>query len=272
MEEKLLTAGQFAKLARTTKRTVTWYSDKGILSPTKVGETGYRYYKDKQILDFQVILLLRKLGFSIEEINNLLRKSKSLEDLFRMKRSVVAQEINDLKIILNNLENYYKNLEQNGTLVSPKVKVSKPFSIYSIQKEGPYAKIKDYCLELISCFNKIPKDSIYLTMFLERNYLPGKAKMKIGVIVKGEMVLKEKSKGLVEKDRMPSYKTLSYTHIGSGSVLSMLWQELGKYARQKRYREDSSLPFKYIEFYKKTSLNGFENEEGMIFEINMPIL
>ncbi|RJQ24430.1 MerR family transcriptional regulator, partial [Candidatus Parcubacteria bacterium] len=53
MEEKLLTAGEFAKLARTTKRTVVWYGREGILPPFKIGENGYKYYKAHQILDFQ---------------------------------------------------------------------------------------------------------------------------------------------------------------------------------------------------------------------------
>ena len=31
MSDTLLTAGQFARLARTTKRTILWYDEKGVL-------------------------------------------------------------------------------------------------------------------------------------------------------------------------------------------------------------------------------------------------
>lgn len=272
MKENLLTAGQFAKLARTTKRTITWYSDQGILHPFKINDAGYRYYKPRQILDFQVILLLRKLRFSIEDIKAYLAKNNSLKDLFKLKKDVVRQEINDLQTALKNLDSFYNNMDSNGTLVAPSLKEVKSFAIYYIQKEGPYVKIKDYCFEFKSYFKKIPQGSAYLTLFLDRNYQPNKAKMKIGVIERRGMVLKKDAKRIVGKEFIPSYKTLSYVHEGSGAVLSMLWQELGRYARKNGYKENNNLPFYYLEFYRKTSLNEFTDEENMIFEINLPVL
>lgn len=272
MEDNLLTAGQFAKLARTTKRTITWYSDQGILCPFKINNARYRYYKQQQILDFQVILLLRKLKFSIEEIKVYLVKNNTLKDLFKLKKDVVSQEINDLQTALNNLDNFYGNLDSNGTLVAPQLKEIKPFFIYYIQKEGAYAKIKDYCFELKSYFKKIPQESVYLTLFLDKNYQPKEAKMKIGVIAKKGMILKKEAESIAKKEFIFSYKALSCVHRGSGAVLSMLWQELGKYARKNGYKENNNLPFYYLEFYKKTSLNEFTDEENMIFEINLPIL
>ncbi|MEK7451216.1 MAG: MerR family transcriptional regulator [Patescibacteria group bacterium] len=272
MKENLLTAGQFAKLSRTTKRTITWYSDQGILHPFKVNNSGYRYYKTQQILDFQVILLLRKLRFSIEEIKTYLAKNNSLQDLFKLKKEVVSQEINDLQTALSNLDNFYSNLDSNGTLVAPKFETIKPFFVYYIQKEGSYAKIKDYCFELQSYFKKISQDSIYLTLFLDRNYQPKKAKMKIGVIKRNGMILKKEADGVVKKEFIPAYRTLSYIHKGSGAVLSLLWQELGKYARKNGYKENKSLPFAYLELYRKTSLNDFKDEASMVFEINSPVI
>ncbi|MDP2638129.1 MAG: MerR family transcriptional regulator [Candidatus Levybacteria bacterium] len=272
MEENLFTAGQFAKLARTTKRTITWYSDQGILLPFKINHARYRYYKQRQILDFQVILLLRKLRFSIEEIKTFLAKNNSLKDLFKLKKDIVCQEIKDLQTALGNLDSFYSNLESNGTLVAPQLKEVKAFSIYYIQKEGPYAKIKEYCFELKSYFKKIPQNSVYLTLFLDKSYQPKKAKMKIGIICEESMSLREEAKDIVKKECIFSYRALSHVHKGSGAVLSMLWQELGDYAGKKGYKANGNLPFYYLEFYIKTSLNGFTDEENMIFEINYPVL
>ena len=62
MHQNLLTPAEFAKLARTTKRTVLWYAEKGILLPHTTSESGYRLYLPEQIIDFQSILLtLRQL-------------------------------------------------------------------------------------------------------------------------------------------------------------------------------------------------------------------
>lgn len=272
MDENLLTTGQFAKLSRTTKRTITWYSDQGILQPFKISGAGYRYYKQQQILDFQVILLLRKLRFSIKEIKDYLAKNDSLKDLFKLKKDFVSQEINDLQSALRNLNRFYSNLDSNGTLVAPSLEKIKPFVVYYIQKEGPYAKIRDYCFELKSYFEKIPQDCVYLALFLDRNYQPKKAKMKIAVIERRGLSLKKEADGIVKKEILPAYKTLTYIHKGSGAVLSMLWQELSRYAQKNGYKENKNLPFVCLEYYRRTSLNDFKDEENMIFEINLPIV
>jgi DNA-binding transcriptional MerR regulator len=42
MKKDYITAGEFARLACTTKRTILWYDQKGILKPTKIGESGIK--------------------------------------------------------------------------------------------------------------------------------------------------------------------------------------------------------------------------------------
>lgn len=270
MTNDMITAGQFAKLARTTKRTVTWYDEKGLLKPAIVEENGYRYYQPYQIIDFQVILLLRKLGFSIEEIKEYLNNNHSLKDLFKLKEKVVRDQIHELEKSLINITGYYKSLDNNGTLVEPEVKEMKPFAIYYIEKEGQYAKIKEYGQELKSYFAKIPQNAVYLTIFFG-GYDPEKAKMKIGVIAQDTMQLKKKAEKIVKKETIPTFKSLVYTHHGSGTLVSLLWQELAKYRQQKGLAQDMSLPFLDMEFYKRTSLNKPMEEDNMIFELYLPI-
>lgn len=271
MSNNLLKIGDFAKLARTTKRTVLWYEEKGLLQPFFTDESGYRYFKPAQIIDFQVILLLRKLNFSIEEIKAYLKKNDSLKDLFKLKRSLVEEEIARLQKSLKDIDGYYHNLDKGGLLVNPQVKEVKSFDIYFTDVVGAYADIKDYALKLKSYFAKIPKDAIYLTIFMEPGYEPKKAKMRIGVICQKGMQLKNDAEGIVNKWTIPEYKALTYIHTGSGALLSLLWQELDKYRRIKGHDLRISLAFSSLELYKLTSLNYPINENGMIFEIHLPI-
>lgn len=270
MQHSLLTAGQFAKLARTTKRTVLWYDEQGLLQPASSGDNGYRYYEPRQIIDFQVILLLRKMRFSIEEIRQYLAKDNSLKDLFQLKQAVVKKEIADLKRMLGRVTSYYHNLDTNGTLTNPEVATIQPFTIYSITKEGQYAKIKDYCLELRSHFVRIPRNATYLTIFFS-GYEPKKAKMKIGVIAQDGMTLKKEAAHVVSKEMLPRFKALKYLHKGPGTLVSLLWQELAKYMRSHDVQPDRSLPFVDLELYRTTSLNGQTDEDEMVFELLLPI-
>ena len=76
----LITAGELAKLAGTTKRTVLWYDQKGVLTPKEVSTEGIRLYSENQVLDYQKVLLLTDLGVSLKEIKEYL--DNSLDKLF----------------------------------------------------------------------------------------------------------------------------------------------------------------------------------------------
>lgn len=271
MDKNLLTAGQFAKLASTTKRTVTWYDQEGILEPFYIDKSGYRFYKPEQIIDFQVILLLRQLNFSIDQIKEFLSKNASLKHMFKLKRKLLADEIDSLKRKLTTIDSYYKSFEKEGVLVQPKMTNVPSFNIYYLQKEGPYSKIYEYGLELKSYFKKLPKNAAFIAVFEETEFKPVKSKFKVGVVIRKGMELKKEAKDLVFKKALPKYKALSYTHIGSPSLLSFHWKQLEKYAAFHNLKQNLTLPFTDIELYKHTGFNGVIREDQMITEMHLPI-
>lgn len=269
MRTELLSAGEFAKLARTTKRTVLWYDEKGILEPYHIDSKGYRFYKPGQIIDFQTVLLLRRLDFSLAEIEQYLAKGSSLGKLFKLKRLTIEQEIATLKRMLAATNTFYGNLDATGTLVKPKLKKIKYFEILYIEKTGPYAKIKDYCLELTDLVSGVSDKAVFLTAFQDHRYSPDKARMLIGIIATPR--IKPKSKA-VQRLKTPAHTALTYEHHGSGTLLSLLWKELDRYRRKQKLKLDTTLPFADIELYKRTSLNGEPNEDLMEFELQLPIV
>lgn len=247
MEQNLLTAGEFAKLARTTKRTVLWYAEKGILKPYKIDSSNYRWYAPEQIIDFQGLLLMRKLGFSIADIQQYLVKGQSLQQLFKAKRTQIKQQLAVLERSLAETESYYKNLATTNTLVEPYVKKQSSFEIYYIDRQGSYAKIKEYIYELRDMFTSLPGDATFLTIFVDSEYNPKNATMKIGVVRRSHVV--PKPGALLLKLAIPSYKALCHRHVGSPELLSLLWRELEKYRVKKELAIDTSLPFADLEFY-----------------------
>ena len=253
MPNNLLTAGEFARLASTTKRTILFYAEKGILPPKKIDSwTKYRYYEPRQIVDFQVILLLQKMGFSLENIKKLLRK-KSLRDAFLSQKKSVEREINQLQTTLKDIGIYYSNIAKTATLVNPVVKKIKPFNIYYIDKLGPYSQIGSYFEEFYKYFTKLPKNTVSLTIYEDYGYRPQKAKIKIGYIIKPGIKIKKGVINPVKKMAVPGFKTLSYTHNGSSKLLSLLWQELAKYRKSENLKPNLSLPFEDMEFYYEDS-------------------
>ncbi len=72
MEETLYTAGEIAKIAGVSLRTIRYYDTKGLLKPVSHSASGYRYYNKKSLALLQRILMLKYLGFSLEQIEKIL--------------------------------------------------------------------------------------------------------------------------------------------------------------------------------------------------------
>ena len=74
-KEGFYSSGQFAKKAHVTLRTIRYYDNQDILKPSFVTEYGARFYTDEDFVRLQQILLLKYLGFSLEDI-----KEMTIED------------------------------------------------------------------------------------------------------------------------------------------------------------------------------------------------
>lgn len=72
MEEKLYTAGEIAKIAGVSLRTIRFYDTKGLLKPITHSAAGYRYYNKDSLAILQRILMLKYLGFSLEQIERMI--------------------------------------------------------------------------------------------------------------------------------------------------------------------------------------------------------
>lgn len=106
------TISQFAAIHGTTKRTLMWYDEMGILKPAFVGENGYRYYTYMQSSALETILMLRELNVSIEEIRAFMlnRSAASMERLMQEKIIEVERSIAKLKNIQKALESRHQDM------------------------------------------------------------------------------------------------------------------------------------------------------------------
>lgn len=264
--DNLITAGELARLASTTKRTILFYDEKGVLKPVKVGSTKYRYYDQRQILDYQRILLLSNLGLSLGEMKKYLRTNGDLATLFDDKKELIVKEIRLLEFNLRNLTRFQSNLNANGTMVNPEIKVIPPFGVYYIEKEGSYAKIGQYCEELSKMFENNGRDYTTLAIFEGQEYRPKKSRIKIGALAVKGMKVREEYKDIVKHMVFDPGKVMTYVHNGSGSLLSLFWKELEKYCVRKKIRTRKDVPD--FEIYRHVNTDTTKQ----FFEIYLPII
>jgi len=70
--------GDILKKISISRRTLHYYDELGILKPTIIKESGYRYYDQKAIEKLQTILSLKSLGYTLDQIKELFESSEDL--------------------------------------------------------------------------------------------------------------------------------------------------------------------------------------------------
>ena len=96
-----LTTGQMAQLNGVSKKTLRLYQKRGLLIPAYVDEaSGYRYYTLAQCAQLDVIQQFQAIGFSLQQIEEILQKEDvhGLSMLMRRQVSVLDQEIERLTL------------------------------------------------------------------------------------------------------------------------------------------------------------------------------
>ena len=67
--------GKFSKLVNVPVKTLRYYDEINLFKPQEIDLfSGYRNYSEKQIDDLEVILSLKEVGFSLEEIKKILER------------------------------------------------------------------------------------------------------------------------------------------------------------------------------------------------------
>ncbi len=106
-----------AKEFDITTRSIRFYEDEGLLSPTRNGQT--RIYNQRERVRLKLILRGKRLGFSLSETGRLFElydadkssasQLKTMMELIAQKREVLNQQLLDIKAILLELEELEDN-------------------------------------------------------------------------------------------------------------------------------------------------------------------
>ena len=91
----ILSIGEFSKINAISIQTLRFYDQIGLLKPYKIDpHSKYRFYHINQSSLVDAIQYLRQLGFSLEEVKEILsdKQSHHLQDLIEDKRQTLLAE------------------------------------------------------------------------------------------------------------------------------------------------------------------------------------
>lgn len=165
-------SGEFARMAHVTLRTIRYYDKHDILKPSLVTEAGARFYTDEDFARLQQILLLKYLGFSLDDIremtiddsdyhfmlNSLDIQLKLVQDRIEQMQ-LVEKAIRDTSAVirsehsidwsqmlnlihLTGMEKSLKNQYQNATNISARINLHR---LYSQNAQGWFPWIYEQC-------------------------------------------------------------------------------------------------------------------------------
>lgn len=93
----MFTVGEFAALARVSRRLLRYYDEIGLLKPAQTDRfTGYRYYTAEQMAHLNRILVLKELGLSLDQIQRMLNDqitTDELQGMLLLKKAEIEQQL-----------------------------------------------------------------------------------------------------------------------------------------------------------------------------------
>ncbi|KQL43613.1 MerR family transcriptional regulator [Brevibacillus choshinensis] len=106
--------GELAKMAGITIRTLRFYDQIGLFSPSGYSPSGYRLYTEKDISRLQQILSLKELGLSLEQIKAVMAGDQlSLSDIVTIQIDSLKENIRMQQKLLHELENVSSRMQRN---------------------------------------------------------------------------------------------------------------------------------------------------------------
>ena len=165
-------SGQFAKKAHVTLRTIRYYDKQNILKPSAKTSAGARLYTEADFAKLQQILLLKYLGFSLQDIREMTLASADQQYLLesmRVQKKLIQERIEEMQamndaidstmdaiqqkqemdwnrmldlIHLTAMERSLKTQYQNAGNISARINLH---SLYSVNKQGWFPWLFEQC-------------------------------------------------------------------------------------------------------------------------------
>ena len=165
-------SGEFARMGHVTLRTIRYYDEHHILKPSLVTESGARFYTDADFARLQQILLLKYLGFSLDDIREMTLGEPDLhlmENSLRLQQKLVRDRMEKLQLVekaivdtrealarektidwdrmrklirLTEVEENLKNQYQNASNISARIQLHQ---LYSANRTGWFPWLFSLC-------------------------------------------------------------------------------------------------------------------------------
>ena len=229
--------GELARYQNVSKQTLIYYDRIGLFRPAYVDpNTGYRYYSPKQIDYLDTILIMKKIGFSLEEIKDHM-KNYNLENsslILKKQLHVIDEQIRELRLIRSRVQHRCVSMEEALKYRSnPIVVESAPHQFVLWHKvEVPYS-LEEVSIATKKCFTDAKKGR--LPIFFQSGVVVPTDRIERGVFTEASIAFipieyNTKAKNIME---LPAGPSVSIYHFGTYASIDRSYRKLIAYCQKE---------------------------------------
>jgi len=269
-----LSIGAFSMITRLSQKALRFYEEKGLLRPARKDITGYRWYSFEQVPQGLLLRRLSDLGFSVEDMNEVLEAKEAgpdrerLEAVIRRRRLEIASQVADLEAIRGLLENG-KTLEVLDVKnEEPMLKDVPAMRVVSKVGKGTYAAVTPRLIgELMGLVmgpgNRQARVSgPPMAIYHDEEYKEQDAIIEVAVPVTGRLEVDEG----FEVKTLPPAKVMSALHKGPFNRVGETWGRLFKHVSDKGLRPSGKARELYLSDPARTP------ESELLTEVQVPVV
>jgi Predicted transcriptional regulators len=273
MEQKIkLKIGEFSKRNQVSVKTLRYYEEIGLLIPFEIDDwTGYRYYDVSQMKTMNDIFFLKKLGFRLEEIKEMLNNNCATPTLEMVEEKLELCRDNIKLLACREAE--LKNLQQqltNKTVMEDFVIKTLPHIIVASHRQvlDSYADLFNLCpnvigpeMERLGC--QCSEPGYCFTIDHNKEY----REKDVDVEYCEAVTEKKIDSDLIQFKEFEEVKTaLCFNHYGTYEKFHLSWTKIYSYLEKNACQIIDHPRFCYID-----GIWNKENPNEWLTEIQVPI-
>ncbi len=263
--------GEFSKITGLSVKTLRFYHEKGLLVPTSVDESsGYRFYDESKVDKARVIVRLRAMDFSLEEIATMLARcddEAGVLDFLERQKDTLSERIRRDRRIVRSLEGIIAIEKETKALVAKATfaieeKTLEPQLVAGMRMHGKYSDCGEGFCKLCRAFGRYMAGKPFC-LYYDCEYHEDDADIEPCVPLRKEVAVEG-----FNVRTLPGVRSLALVHKGPYDTLGRSYGKLLAWVREKQIA--LTLPTREV-YVKGPGMIFRGNPRNYLTEIQLPL-
>ncbi len=235
--DNLFSIGELSRHQNISRQTLIFYDKIGLFRPAYVDpKNGYRYYSSAQLDQLDTICIMKKIGFSLDEIKAHL-KNYTLDTsvaALRKQLTIIEQQIQTLQLIKSRVEHRCRQLEHSASLQSLSVSVETARQQYLLMQavDAPYT-LEKVSMATKKCFVRAFKEQ--LPVFFQSGAVVPLERIRQGRYTEASFAFLPIEKSAAEGiAALPAGQCVTAYHTGDYLSIGKTYERILEYCRVHR--------------------------------------